>query len=205
MTLASSPASAPSAPDQETRIGTLSDQIECVYLIGNETNTLVKIGRSVDVQGRLAGLQAGSPVPLTLLWQTLGGAELETALHRWFESCRAHGEWFDFPAGDAVACVVQALPEVAAEIQRAQREQLAQLAQQAKAAADAAAPRDRVTQVEWEAMIRQAIADHPGIDLNPSPLAAVLGLDTKTRSSGNFKRAVAAVRVGSAPEDEPTS
>lgn len=170
------------------------DRTECIYLIGNETNTLVKIGRSVDVRGRLADLQAGSPVPLTLLWQTLGGAELETALHRWFGPCRAHGEWFDFPNRDAVACVVQALPGVAAEMQRVQREQLALLARQAEATVAATIPRDRVTQAEWEDMIRTAVADHPGIDLNPSPLAAVLGLDTKTRASGNFKRAVTAVR-----------
>lgn len=171
-----------------------SEQIECIYLIGNETNTLVKVGRSVDVQGRLASLQAGSPVPLMLLWQTLGGAELETALHRWFHARRAHGEWFDFPAGDAVACVVQALPEVAAEMQRVQREQIARLAQQADAAAAASAPRDRVTQAEWEDTIRQAVVGHPGIDLNPSPIAAVLNLDAKTRASGGFKRAVTAVR-----------
>jgi hypothetical protein len=52
----------------------------------------------------------------------------------------------------------------------------------------------RVTQAEWENKIRQAVTDHPGIDLNPSPIAAVLGLDQKTRNSGGFKRAVTAVR-----------
>ena len=170
------------------------EQIECVYLIGCEVNTLVKVGRSIDVQGRLAGLQAGSPVRLTLLWQTLGGAELEAALHRWFDSRRAHGEWFDFPAGDAVAQVTQALPEIATELQRVQREQMARMAQQAKAEMEGAGPRARVTQAEWEERVRQAVVDHPGIDLHPSPLAAVLGLDMKTRSSGNFKRAVTTVR-----------
>lgn len=57
-----------------------------------------------------------------------------------------------------------------------------------------AAPKGRVTQAEWEDRIRQAVADHPGIDLNPSPIAAVLNLDTKTRASGGFKRAVTVVR-----------
>jgi hypothetical protein len=52
----------------------------------------------------------------------------------------------------------------------------------------------RVTQAEWEKRVRQAAADHPGIDLNPSPIATVLGLDAKTRASGGFKRAVTAVR-----------
>jgi hypothetical protein len=79
-----------------------------------------------------------SPVRLTLLWQTLGGAELETALHRWFESRRSHGEWFEFPDGDAIEQVVRALPEIAAEMQQAQREQVARIARQAKAAKAAA-------------------------------------------------------------------
>lgn len=94
---------------------------ECVYLIGNDSNTLVKIGRSIDIQGRIATIQAMSPVPLKLLWQTLGGVELETALHRRFDERRSHGEWFDFADGDAVERVVQALPEIAAEVQRDQR------------------------------------------------------------------------------------
>jgi hypothetical protein len=96
---------------------------ECIYLVGSEASTLVKIGRSIDVEARLAAIQAMSPVPLALLWQTVGGAELEVSLHRRFESRRSHGEWFDFPDGDAVACVVQALPKIAAELQRVKRAQ----------------------------------------------------------------------------------
>lgn len=61
-------------------------------------------------------------------------------------------------------------------------------------AAAKAAPKGRVTQAEWEERVRQAVADHPGIDLNPSPIAAVLNLDPKTRASGGFKRAVTTVR-----------
>jgi hypothetical protein len=57
----------------------------------------------------------------------------------------------------------------------------------------------RVTQAEWEERIRQTVADHPGIDLNPSPIATVLNLDAKTRASGGFKRAVTAVRESAAP------
>jgi hypothetical protein len=100
------------------RIATLT---ECVYLIGSEASSFVKIGRSIDVRARLATLQSMSPVNLTVLWQTIGGAELELALHRHFDARRRHGEWFDFPDGDAVAQVVQALPEIAAEAQRALR------------------------------------------------------------------------------------
>lgn len=99
----------------------MTDLAECVYLIGNEANAHVKIGRSIDVRARLVALQAMSPVRLTLLWQTLGGAELEAALHRRFGSRRMHGEWFDFPGCDPVEQVVRVLPEITARIQRAQR------------------------------------------------------------------------------------
>jgi hypothetical protein len=43
---------------------------------------------------------------LTVLWQTEGGAELETDLHRYFKARRSHGEWFDF-AGDHPVELVQ--------------------------------------------------------------------------------------------------
>jgi hypothetical protein len=147
----------------------LPDQIECVYLIGCEANTLVKIGRSVDVQERLAALRTMSPVPLTLLWQTLGGAELETALHGHFGSRRAHGEWFDFPAGDAVACVVQALPEIAEVMQRAQRKLAARQAQTAKVSVEQA-----IVKLSNRERAREALKVNPS--MNAGQLARALGL-----------------------------
>jgi DNA-binding GntR family transcriptional regulator len=86
---------------------------EYVYLIGGEGSPIVKIGRSIDVPGRLAAIQYMSPLKLAVLWQTEGGAELEAALHRWFKSQRSHGEWFDFPDGDAVGQVAQAVLDIA--------------------------------------------------------------------------------------------
>lgn len=91
---------------------------EFVYLIGSEAGPLVKIGRTIDLPGRFADIQRMSPVPLTLLWQTEGGAELEAALHRYFKTCRSHGEWFDFPEGDALERVQRAVPIVIAEAER---------------------------------------------------------------------------------------
>lgn len=70
----------------------------------------------------------------------------------------------------------------------------AKRSQDRRKATPKASAKGRVTQAEWEKRVRKAIADHPGIDLNPSPIAAVLGLDQKTRASGGFKRAVTAVR-----------
>lgn len=79
-----------------------------VYLIGSPASRLVKIGLSNNPAERLADLQVGSPVPLMILWQTQGGQGLESALHRYFRSYRAHGEWFDFGAESATALVATA-------------------------------------------------------------------------------------------------
>lgn len=88
---------------------------EYVYLIGCEANTLVKIGRSTDVQERFAELQRMSPAKLTLLWQTVGGAELETILHRHFKDQRSHGEWFDFPDRNALRQVLEVVGGIFAD------------------------------------------------------------------------------------------
>lgn len=69
---------------------------EQVYVIGTPGSDVVKIGRSVDVQRRLADLSRMSPVPLEVLWIFPGGARLESALHRLFAARRSHGEWFRF-------------------------------------------------------------------------------------------------------------
>lgn len=90
----------------------MPDRAEFVYLIGSEAGTLVKIGRSNDVSRRLADIQLMSPAKLTVLWRTEGGKDLETALHHWFKMFRSHGEWFDFPAGDAVERVKRAIVTV---------------------------------------------------------------------------------------------
>jgi hypothetical protein len=91
---------------------------EYVYLIGSEASTLVKIGRSTDVPRRLADIQRMSPAKLAVLWQTEGGAGLETSLHRHFRAQRSHGEWFDFPAHDAAEQVVHAIAEIAVKAKR---------------------------------------------------------------------------------------
>lgn len=99
----------------------MPDRIECVYLIGSDASTLVKIGRSVDVQARLATLQGMSPVKLTVLWQTVGGTGLEMALHRHFQNQRSHGEWFEFPGHDAPEQVMAAMSVIATEMQQVRR------------------------------------------------------------------------------------
>jgi hypothetical protein len=72
----------------------------CVYLIGNAANSLIKIGRSGScVHARLAMLEIGSPVDLTLLHieecqSNEWAVALETGLHWIFAEQRVRGEWF---------------------------------------------------------------------------------------------------------------
>ncbi|MET8629598.1 GIY-YIG nuclease family protein [Kitasatospora sp. NPDC004669] len=69
----------------------------------------MKIGRSVDPAGRLANLQAGSPVELRLLATFPGGPRLEKHLHVCFARQRIHGEWFDFRSEDPLALITNAV------------------------------------------------------------------------------------------------
>lgn len=72
-----------------------------VYLIGPADGTgLTKIGTTIDVKHRLAALQCGSPVPLTVLWLTPGGRAVEARLHSVYAAQRAHGEWFALRPSD---------------------------------------------------------------------------------------------------------
>lgn len=86
---------------------------EVVYVLGTPGSNTVKIGRTTNLAKRVADIQRMSPVPLTALWATPGGSELEAQLHRRFAELRSHGEWFIFPGVDAVDAVRQAAGEVA--------------------------------------------------------------------------------------------
>lgn len=82
-----------------------------VYVIGSPSATVVKIGYSSNPQRRLADLQSGSPLPLTVLATFDGGKDLESALHRHFKTERRHGEWFELgsdPVGTVQAAVADA-------------------------------------------------------------------------------------------------
>ncbi|WP_217923743.1 GIY-YIG nuclease family protein [Miltoncostaea oceani] len=60
---------------------------------------LVKIGVASSVAHRLAMLQTGSPVLLSIALVVPGDEMVERHLHFIFASYRQHGEWFALPAG----------------------------------------------------------------------------------------------------------
>jgi hypothetical protein len=65
-----------------------------IYFIQGEGIPLIKIGFTVRIEQRLAGLQIGSPVLLSVVAQCTGTLRGELLLHQTFNYCRAHGEWF---------------------------------------------------------------------------------------------------------------
>jgi hypothetical protein len=75
------------------------------YFIGGEDGA-IKIGTSVCVKDRFAAIQSCSPIKLSVLAVTNGGALVEGTYHYHFAKSRLHGEWFE------------RTPELMAEIER---------------------------------------------------------------------------------------
>lgn len=87
------------------------------YLIAAEGSPLVKIGLAKSPTARMAVLQTGQPMTLSLLWTCEG--DYERQLHRRFAAQRMRGEWFDLTSlGDPVAVITAALDEVKATEQQ---------------------------------------------------------------------------------------
>ena len=64
------------------------------YVYAVDGNGLVKFGKAIDVQARLASLQVGSPVDLVLIGSVLGPRNLEGRVHAWAAPHHHRGEWF---------------------------------------------------------------------------------------------------------------
>lgn len=66
-----------------------------VYFVGNGAPDWVKVGFTrAHPFVRLKALQAGSPVPLSLLGFTFGTMAMEAEIHDVLGDNRAEGEWF---------------------------------------------------------------------------------------------------------------
>lgn len=64
-----------------------------IYFVQAE-NGPIKIGVASNLEKRIGNLRGSSPVKLTLLFATHGGATAEANLHHRFREHRLHGEWF---------------------------------------------------------------------------------------------------------------
>jgi hypothetical protein len=80
-----------------------------VYLVGNCSSSVAKIGTTKNLQKRLSVLQVGYPLRLEVLWHRPGGWALEQYLHGCFADLRLKGEWFDFGMQDPVDAVMRAV------------------------------------------------------------------------------------------------
>jgi hypothetical protein len=63
------------------------------YIVRHPLTGMIKIGRTVDVPGRIKSLQTGAGAILATLAVING--DLEQSLHKRFASLRRHGEWFE--------------------------------------------------------------------------------------------------------------
>jgi hypothetical protein len=88
------------------------------YLLGLDGSPLVKIGHTTaSPKARMAHLQTGLPMQLSLLWSCEG--DFESDLHVHFAAYRVRGEWFDLtPLGDPVDVVKAAVGEIEASRSR---------------------------------------------------------------------------------------
>lgn len=71
-------------------------RVGCVYFIKNESNNLVKIGRTSSLNTRLENLRAEYKQPLTLIGtiETKDTINSELEMHKRYKDKRFTGEWF---------------------------------------------------------------------------------------------------------------
>lgn len=77
-----------------------------IYLV-RASNGMVKIGMTSNPRARLAGLQTGSPLQLSIVHRrsvpTPRARTAEKRIHHTLRAHRAHGEWFSCPIPKAIA------------------------------------------------------------------------------------------------------
>jgi hypothetical protein len=75
-------------------VQTKGDMVSRVYFVRDMGTKDIKIGVSVDPQGRLDSMRVGHPGRLELLGSIPGFPGDERHLHRQFRRLRVRGEWF---------------------------------------------------------------------------------------------------------------
>lgn len=123
-----------------------------------------------------------------------GDHELETALHRHFKGCRAHGEWFDLgeDATQRVADAVAAIQEQQAAVED-DRDPLERVRIVARQLDEALAARDAARLV-----LREKVATAARGGVKPGKLALLTGKSAETIRQWCRERGVEPLR-------EPTS
>lgn len=94
----------------------IDPQLSAVYVIGNEANSLLKIGYADNLKHRFAGIDCGSPVGLTLhhfiyFVGRLVSKSVESQVHDLLTDRRRKGEWFDVTLLEAVTAIAAVATE----------------------------------------------------------------------------------------------
>ena len=87
---------APSGKKKNIHRSVLELPVEYVYVV-SASGMLYKIGKTNDIDKRFRGLELMSPIPLTLIHtiESQEALKLEAELHKKYNHCRSHGEWFN--------------------------------------------------------------------------------------------------------------
>jgi len=75
----------------------LGHSTDCVVYLLRAVNGLWKIGRTINLTTRVAGLNYQSPVTIVLHSFVMAERSLEGRLHGLWRQYHVHGEWFQFP------------------------------------------------------------------------------------------------------------
>lgn len=69
---------------------------EYIYVVGNEEQSICKIGYSTNPTNRISGIQTGCPYKLKFLLIIKGNMLMEQELHKKYAKQRLNGEWFSY-------------------------------------------------------------------------------------------------------------
>jgi len=88
------PGREPTASIQQTAKPKVARPTLTYFIQAGDANGLVKIGKTTDLETRIARLQTGCPLPLHVI-RTIS-CDCESYMHRAFAGERQRGEWFEF-------------------------------------------------------------------------------------------------------------
>lgn len=80
--------------EEKKRLYVVAYSLTTVYFIAAADAGMIKIGKTTDLNKRLATLRTMSPVPLEVACTISYDDRLEWRLHTHFSKYRSHGEWF---------------------------------------------------------------------------------------------------------------
>lgn len=90
-----------------------SKQIGYVYFIQNKSSGLIKIGRTTDIERRIAEFTKMFSFPIELIqhFKTLNYEKIEKSFHAFYKPKRKYGEWFKLDELDIEQILKKVFPD----------------------------------------------------------------------------------------------